>query len=322
MTTRRCFIVRAVSLLCLWGVHTGALAGDTLRIVLTGDVLLDRGVRQRIEQSGGMDCLFSKGIDSLFGRADIVVGNLECPATKIQAPVFKRFVFRAEPEWLQGLRRHGFTHLNLANNHSIDQGRAGLLDTRENIIRYDMVPIGAGATQREAAAPVLLADGGRRVWMLASLRLPLENTPYLPKLPCVSQEPFDTLVSRVAMVRQQDPKAYIIVSLHWGWEHHERVLPRQYEQAHRLIDAGADILVCHHPHVLQPAENYRGHMIYYSIGNFIFDQRRPQNTLACVVQIEITDQGAAVKSLPVRIENCRVRLMHAQECDLLKGRLR
>lgn len=322
MTTRRCFIVRAVSLLCLWGVHTGALAGDTLRIVLTGDVLLDRGVRQRIEQSGGMDCLFSKGIDSLFGRADIVVGNLECPATKIQAPVFKRFVFRAEPEWLQGLRRHGFTHLNLANNHSIDQGRAGLLDTRENIIRYDMVPIGAGATQREAATPVLLADGGRRVWMLASLRLPLENTPYLPKLPCVSQEPFDTLVSRVAMVRQQDSKAYIIVSLHWGWEHHERVLPRQYEQAHRLIDAGADILVCHHPHVLQPAENYRGHMIYYSIGNFIFDQRRPQNTLACVVQIDITGQEAVVKSLPVRIENCRVRLLSAQENSLLKEKLR
>lgn len=322
MTTKRCSIVRAVSLFLLWGVPAGALADDTLRIVLTGDVLLDRGVRQHIERAGGVDCLFSKGIDSLFRQADIVVGNLECPATRIQAPVFKRFVFRAEPDWLQGLRRHGFTHLNLANNHSIDQGRAGLLDTRDNIVRFGMVPVGAGATQKEAAAPVLLADGKRRVWMLASLRLPLENTPYLPALPSVSQEPFDSLLSRVAQIRQKDSAAYIIVSLHWGWEHHERVLPRQYEQAHLLIDAGADILVCHHPHVLQPVENYQGHMIYYSIGNFIFDQRRPQNTLACVVQIEITDQGAAVKSLPVRIENCRVRLMHAQECDLLKGRLR
>ncbi|SFG33189.1 CapA family protein [Prevotella sp. KH2C16] len=309
MTTKRCSIARAVSLLLLWLVPGIVLAADTLRIVLTGDVLLDRGVRQRVERTGGVDCLFSRGIDSLFRQADIVVGNLECPATHIQAPVFKRFVFRAEPEWLQGLRRHGFTHLNLANNHSIDQGRAGLLDTRENIIRYGMVPLGAGATQKEASAPVLLADGERKVWMLASLRLPLENTPYLPKLPSVSQEPFDTLVSRVAMIRQQDPKAYIIVSLHWGWEHHERVLPRQREQAHRLIDAGADILVCHHPHVLQPAENYRGHMIYYSVGNFIFDQRRLRNSLACVVQINITGQESIVKSLLVKIENCRVRLV-------------
>ena len=322
MTTKRYFIARVVSLLCLWTIPVRVLAGDTLRIVLTGDVLLDRGVRTRIEQGGGMDCLFSESIDSLFRQASVVVGNLECPATTIQAPVFKRFVFRAEPDWLEGLQRHGFTHLNLANNHSIDQGREGLLDTRENIIRYGMTPIGAGATQEDAAAPVLLADGRHRVWMLASLRLPLENTPYLPYLPSVSQEPFDTLVSRVAMIRQKEPRAYIIVSLHWGWEHHERILPSQYEQAHRLIDAGADVLVGHHPHVLQPVENYRGHMIYYSIGNFIFDQRRLQNALAAVVQIEMTEQGAFVKTLPVKIENCRARLLSTQEYASLRALIR
>jgi poly-gamma-glutamate synthesis protein (capsule biosynthesis protein) len=81
----------------------------------------------------------------VFRSAQLVVGNLECPATKIESPVFKRYIFRAEPEWLDTLRQHGITHLNLANNHAIDQGREGLMDTRQNILLAGMIPIGAGA---------------------------------------------------------------------------------------------------------------------------------------------------------------------------------
>ena len=92
---------------------------------MTGDILLDRGVRHVIERQG-VDRLFSTAIDSVLQEADVVVGNLECPATKIKAPVMKQYIFRAEPEWLEALHRHGITHLNLANNHAIDQGREGL----------------------------------------------------------------------------------------------------------------------------------------------------------------------------------------------------
>ena len=86
-------------------------------MLFTGDILLDRGVRQRIERIG-IEHLFSKGIDSLFRQADYVVGNLECPATRTIQPNFKKYVFRAEPEWLSALREHHVTHLNLANNHT------------------------------------------------------------------------------------------------------------------------------------------------------------------------------------------------------------
>ena len=133
------------------------LAVSSFVITLTGDILLDRGVRQVVEQKG-VDQLFSAGIDSVFLTSDVVVGNLECPATKIHAPVFKQYIFRAEPEWLNDLKRHGVTHLNLANNHSIDQGRKGLVDTQENIIKAGMTPIGAGQNQEEASTPVLLTD--------------------------------------------------------------------------------------------------------------------------------------------------------------------
>ena len=148
-------------------------------ILLTGDILLDRGVRQVIEQHG-VGHLFSDGIDSVFQSAQVVVGNLECPATKIKSPVFKRFIFRGEPEWLDTLRQHGITHLNLANNHSIDQGREGLIDTRNNILASGMVPIGAGENMQEAAEPVLLASEPSKVWLVPSLRLALENDAYLP----------------------------------------------------------------------------------------------------------------------------------------------
>ena len=281
---------------------SSALA-EELNILFTGDILLDRGVRQVIEHHG-VDHLFSEDIDSVFRQAQIVVGNLECPATKIEAPVFKRFIFRGEPEWLDILQRHGYTHLNLANNHSIDQGREGLLDTKRNIIAAGMVPVGAGENMNEAAEPVLLAEQPRKVWLVASLRLPLENYAYLPDKPCVSQEPMDSLLERVNHLRRTDSTAVIIVSLHWGGEHTLQPVPSQCLEAHQLIRAGADMLICHHTHTLQTIEDFQGKKIYYSIGNFIFDQPRLLNSKACMVLLRIKEDGLDVETIPIEIRQC------------------
>jgi poly-gamma-glutamate synthesis protein (capsule biosynthesis protein) len=282
-----------------------AQAADTLSIVMTGDILLDRGVRRVIEKRG-VDHLFSTEVDAVFRSAQVVVGNLECPATKINAPVQKFYIFRAEPEWLQALKRHGITHLNLANNHSIDQGRKGLLDTKQNIVKAGMVPIGAGRNMKEAAEPVLLAKHPRKVWLLASLRLALENYAYLPDKPCGSQEPMDSLLRRVQRLRKADPTAVIIVSLHWGGEHTLKPVPSQRHEAHMLIRAGADVLVCHHTHTLQTVEEFMGHSIYYSIGNFIFDPKKPINSEACIVRLKIAKgkDGLKVETIPIEIRQC------------------
>ena len=277
--------------------------GDTLDIILTGDILLDRGVRQGIGRQG-IDALFSPAIDTVFQSADIVVGNLECPATKVKAPVFKQYIFRAEPEWLTDLRRHGVTHLNLANNHAIDQGREGLVDTYRNILKAGMVPIGAGRNMQEAAEPVLLSAQPRRVWLVASLQLALENWSPLPDKPCVSQQSIESLCQRIAQLRSSDPQCYIIVSLHWGWENHVEVVPRQRYDAHQLIDAGADCLVCHHTHTRQPMETYRQKPIYYGLGNFIFDPQRDINRQGAIVRLAITDSGAKAEEIPIFIRNC------------------
>jgi poly-gamma-glutamate synthesis protein (capsule biosynthesis protein) len=295
---RSIFIVLAVSLF-----NTLAYSSDSLKIILTGDILLDRGVRRVIEHHG-VDHLFSDGIDSVFRSAQVVVGNLECPATKIEAPVFKRYIFRAEPEWLTALQKHGITHLNLANNHSIDQGREGLIDTKKNITSAGMTPLGAGENMIEASEPVLLASEPRNIWLIPSLRLALENYAYLTDKPCVSQEPIDSLLSRVYHLRQTDSTAVIIVSLHWGGEHTLQPVARQRLDAHQLILAGADAIICHHTHTLQTIETFRGKMIYYSIGNFIFDQQKPLNSKACIVSLNITKDSLVTETIPVEIRNC------------------
>lgn len=279
------------------------LASDSLSITFTGDILLDRGVRQFVEHRS-VDKLFSPFVDSVFQSSDLVVANLECPATKIRQPAFKQYIFRAEPEWLQTLKAHGITHLNLANNHSVDQGRIGLADTKRNIQETGMIPVGAGDNMQEAAQPVLLASTPRNVYLLTSLQMPLENFSYLPDKTSVSHEDLDSLKTRVRQLKETDPCCYIIVSLHWGGEHTLKPVPLQRQQAHQLIDAGVDALICHHTHTLQTIEQYQGKPIYYSIGNFIFDQKKPINSKACLVKVTIKKESSHIETIPIVIRNC------------------
>lgn len=298
-------VAKVIMIAVAASVATAIHAGDTLTVTFTGDVLLDRGVRRTIERHlGDANCLFSPSVDSVFSASQLVVANLECPATTIKSPALKNFVFRGEPEWLQVLKVHGITHLNLANNHSIDQGRKGLVDTRDNIIKAGMVPIGAGNCMDEAVQPVLIATYPRNVYVVASLRLALENFAYLTDQPCVSQDSFEKLEQRVRQLREQEPECCIIVSLHWGAEHVLRPAVQQMSQAHRLIDAGADAMICHHTHTMQTVEHYKGVPIYYSIGNFIFDQKRDINSRACMVQLTITSTTVEAKTIPVVIKDC------------------
>ena len=288
--------------------HLSFSLAEAQTILFTGDILLDRGVRQRIN-AVGIDSLFTPEIDSIFAHSDIVVGNLECPATSTRTPAMKQFVFRGEPEWLEALHRHGITHLNLANNHSVDHRRGGLISTAENCRKAGIVPVGMGKNLHEAVQPVLLNP--QPIYLFPTLQLPLENFTYLPDEYSVSQESIDSLCQRISRLRQAEPTAYIIVSPHWGIEH--RVEPAQWQrrQARALIDAGADCIIGHHPHTLQTIEQYKGKPIYYSIGNFIFDQTKPINTRACMVQIRIAPTSVEVETIPIEINRCSPQLLHS-----------
>ena len=286
---------------------SGAEAPDTLRVAFVGDVLLDRGVRRAIERDG-VDALFAPEVDSLFRSCHCVVANLECPATKVRQAIHKRFIFRGEPEWLDALRRHGVTHLNLANNHTMDQGRKGLMDTRQNVVRYGMTPFGMDSTADAACRPLLLSEAPRRVWIFTTLRVMSENWPYLPNRPSVCECTIDTLAARIARLRRREPRAVIIAMLHWGLEHDTLPTRRQRIEARRLVAAGADCLVGHHTHTAQPVEWIGGRPVFYGIGNFIFDPTRPLNAAALLVRMDVTRDTVRYRLHPVHIDDCTPRL--------------
>lgn len=272
-------------------------------LLFTGDVLLSRGVG-RVIRYAGADRLFSPSVDSLFATAQIVVANLECPATLAGAQLNKRFVFRADPKVLPALRRHGITHLNLANNHSIDQGRDGLTDTYYNILEAGMTPIGYGTGDAEACRPLPLAAEPRPVYVLTSLRVMSENYVYMPSRPCVCEASADRLCDSVRALRRREPRACVIVCLHWGVEHTPHPTTEQRHEAHALIDAGADAIIGHHSHTAQDVEVYHGRPIFYSLGNFIFDLDRPLNNRALVARITVTADSLHHEAIPIRITRC------------------
>lgn len=292
-----------VSISSPWG-RTG---GASLTLLFTGDVMLGRDVAKVIRYSGA-ESLFTPSVDSVFAAADAVVANLECPATDVESPLNKRFVFRADPAVLPVLARHGITHLNLANNHSIDQGREGLADTRRRISTAGMTPMGYGDNDAEACRPVLIGGGPRPVYLLASLRVMSENYVALADRPCVCEASPARLCDTIRALKSREPDACVIVCLHWGAEHTLHPMAGQRHEARMLIRAGADAIIGHHSHTAQDVETIGGRPVFYSLGNFIFDLDRPLNRRGLLARITVTASGITSGVIETEIEGCRPRV--------------
>ncbi|WP_299257151.1 CapA family protein [uncultured Aquimarina sp.] len=284
-------------------------SSNEVSIVFAGDLLLDRGVRNRIEHLG-MDSLFDSSIDSVFGKSDVVIANLECPATAIKEPINKKFIFRAEPSWLMSLKDHGITHLNMANNHSMDQGRKGLVDTNRNILDTGLTPLGYGKDTKQACQPQLIATTPRNVYVFSSLQVPSENWMFLEDKPCVCEDSFETISYKIKKLKSKEPNSVVIVQLHWGAEHTRVPLTYQKQQAYLLIDSGADGIIGHHPHTIQTVELYKQKPIYYSIGNFIFDQNKPINSKGLLVQLKVSKKDITFNQLEFIIEKCTPKILY------------
>lgn len=143
-------IIGGISLLLLTACQHSS--EECLSIAFTGDVLLDRGVRQQIQRGGVKDLFASVAFLSPSG----CYGNQsECPATSVHSPLHKKYIFRAEPGWMEELAKAGISHAALANNHTMDQGRSGLIDTYQHLLSAGITPIGYG-TSSESCQPVVI----------------------------------------------------------------------------------------------------------------------------------------------------------------------
>jgi poly-gamma-glutamate synthesis protein (capsule biosynthesis protein) len=274
---------------------------DKLSICFTGDLLLDRGVREQIDRKG-VEALFTN-VSPIWANYDAVVVNLECPATTRHAPVNKRYIFRADPQWLPALQKAGITHAALANNHTYDQGRGGLEDTYRNLQACGITPIGAGSNAEKACSPVFIHKGNIQVAVFNAVLLPLENWAYLSDEYGVCQASVEELCEQITALKSKK-KCYVVVVLHWGTEYAAQPSLQQRHDARQLIDAGADAIVGHHPHVLQPVETYLGKPIFYSLGNFIFDARREDAQQGIIAGLTFTNQDITVQKHPYKIVRC------------------
>lgn len=288
-----------------------------IHIIAAGDILLDRGVDKYLEESG-YDYPYA-GIKGKIAKGDIATANLECPLTDSGNAVLKRpdLIFRGSTLNAAALKAAGFDLLNLANNHTMDQGRVGLENTIKVLESNGIRSLGAGMTRSEARKPVFIEKGKTRIGFLGYCDFPPEGYMYDEEKTDIARPDIKSLGEEIKAAREQCD--FLVVVFHWGKEFDSYPGEQQREMAHAAIDNGAGIIIGHHPHVLQSIEKYKGKLIFYSLGNFVFDRQLPKGADESVI-IDITVDGSGWKEtriIPVRIEACKPVIAKGQAADYI-----
>ena len=278
-----------------------------------GDILPDRGVKAVIRKYG-VEYLFQNA-PAIFGQTDLICANLEAAITARREKLVKTFRFNSPLNIGEFLGKNQIRAVNLANNHAIDYGAAGLKDTVENLQRYGITPFGYGQNNQSGVNTQFIQIKGLRIALIGAVCFPLEGYVYLPNRFDVLR--WDEEIIGNALRKAALKSDLMAVSLHWGVEFSHYPTPSQARIAHFCIDHGADIVVGHHPHVLQGIETYKGKPVFYSLGNFIFDQHYEAATESLFVKVRIKDGKIMDPELiPVYIRDCipeRARNSKAKE---------
>ncbi len=294
-----------------------------IAIAAVGDIMLSRTVASRMSAAGSFDLPFLKTADWLRS-ADAAFGNLETAITPGRTVLPGEMSFRADPKTAAALARAGFKVLSLANNHTPNFGAAGLLDTLRYLDGAAVAHAGAGADETAARTPALFEAGGRRFALLA-----YNDSDVVPAGYFASADRAGTALMDAGHLRDDIAAARIgadtvIVSMHSGTEYAAKPNARQNAFARAAIDAGADLVIGHHPHVVQTAEFYKGRPILYSLGNFVFDQdwsRETRDGLGARIVFDGT-AVARIEFLPLTIENsCQPVPAAGADSDRIIGRL-
>ncbi len=281
-----------------------ALLGDTsfIELVAVGDVMLGRGVYEKIKEHGP-GYPFEK-IKDVISRADIAFCNLECAISPSSRGIFTNCNFCVKPEDAKGVKDAGFDVVSLANNHMFDCEKNGILSTMEFLKGEKIKFTGAGKTDKYALLPATIDSKDIRVGFLAFSAYPMSWVAVRKGDPSIAF--YDSAEAAQAVGKLKEKADLVVVSMHWGDEYHQKPDAAQTRMAHQLIDAGADLILGHHPHVLQEIEEYNGGVIVYSLGNFVFDQKKKETQKSVIFKAKLSRDGVVEYStLPVRIEDFR-----------------
>jgi len=296
---------------------------ERITVAFVGDLMFQREVEQAmVEIDVGYP--LERALE-LFEGADLVVGNLEGAVTDVGVPLVKQYQFALDPALAGGLTP--FWAVSLSNNHATDYGLTGLERTLETLDEHGIAWFGAGRTEAEARAGIVgrlpgaptiaylgYDDIGEVIWASGETG-------------GVARASAPAIAEDVARVRAAGDVDFVVVTLHAGTEYTHRVTARQRELAYAAVDAGADLVVGTHPHVLQHVERYEDGLILYSLGNFVFDLDEddlvtlgegPFQSVVALVTFE-AGQPLALELRPARIDvyENRPRPATAEEAEAI-----
>ena len=290
---------------------------QAVTVVAVGDILLGRQIGELMVQTGDYTLPFGS-IAPTLSAADIAFGNLEGPLCEKPPYPKAGMVFRVRPRAVEGLLFAGFDVLSVANNHVGDGGEACLRFTLAHLRESNILPCGAGADFDEAHAPAIVERHGTRFAFLGYTYADRNDLPGETRPVVAGRNPLQVKLD-VARARMQAD--VVFVSLHDGAEYTRRVARETIEFAHAAIEAGATAVLGHHPHVAQRVEQYKDGWIFYSLGNFVFQQPVPGTNEALMARFTfLAGKLVKVEAIPVVIEKpSHPRLATDEEATKILG---
>jgi len=270
-------------------------------LMFVGDVMMARGVEYKIQKYGQGDFKFPFfKIQSFLTGADLLFGNLEGPISNRGVKVGSIYSFRMNPMAIEGLKYAGFDVLSLANNHAFDYSRIAIEDTlkilKDNGIDY----VGAGFNKKEAYTPLIKTIKETKIAFLAFTNLGTRNWEAGENQTGIAWLDESNLIKSIGEARQKAD--IVIISFHMGEEYKTEADETQKYWAHLAIDNGADLVIGHHPHVIQEIERYKDKYIAYSLGNFVFDQDFSQEVKEGLILKVIIRNKKIFKAEPIKIK--------------------
>ena len=249
---------------------TNPIPQKEIKLVFVGDVMLSRGIGKIMKDRNDYGFPFASTTD-LIRSADIAFANLESPISVRGIRSGSIYSFRADPKAVAGLTHAGFDIVSFANNHVWDYGKTAFEDTLSHLESAGIKVVVGGEDYDLAHEAKIIQVRNTTFAFLAYTNLLPKSLGSLNSTPSVARYDDDhVLIADV--LRAKEKADIVIVSFHWGDEYQTSHNDEQERVAKLVIDSGASLVVGHHPHVIQEVEQYKDGYIFYSLGNFVFDQ--------------------------------------------------
>lgn len=273
-------------------------------ILFLGDVMLSRGVANQIEKNNDLYYPFQYIKDYLLNN-DFVFANLESPIIEGRKINAGEMFFRTDEKLISILKEMNFSVVSLANNHMLDMGQKGLLNTFKILLENNIQYVGAGENYAKAHESKILEKNGIKFAFLAynDDDVILVTNEATDNRVGTAFMDLESLKNDIILAKQVSD--FVIVSMHSGNEYQIEPNQSQIDFAYTAIDHGADLVIGHHPHIIQKYERYKNGYIFYSLGNFIFDQMWSQETREGIMIRIIFEKDViqSIEAMPYIIEN-------------------